>query len=103
MAKEWKGKPNWKQTENMDGFIVFFLLAVLVAVVVQGISVYNKLNPLREGLREAEGNIEVCSPCQNKVLALCGRRLRGRREKADAAKAKSLDLACRVGEWAGYR
>ena len=43
----------------MDGLIIFFLVAAAIVAVVQGISIYNKLNPLREGLKEAEGNIEV--------------------------------------------
>jgi LemA protein len=43
----------------MDGLLIFFLFAGLIAAVVHGISVYNKLNPLREELKEAEGNIEV--------------------------------------------
>ena len=43
----------------MDGFLIFLLFASAVTAAVMGISVYNKLNPLREELKEAEGNIEV--------------------------------------------
>ena len=43
----------------MDGLIIFLLFAGLIVAVVHGISVYNRLNPLREELKEAEGNIEV--------------------------------------------
>ncbi len=44
----------------MDGFLLFLIFVVVVVAVVHGISTYNRLNPLREELREAEGNIEVC-------------------------------------------
>lgn len=43
----------------MDAATVFISL-LIVALAVGGIAVYNVLNPLREELREAEGNIEVC-------------------------------------------
>lgn len=44
----------------MDGLALLVFVALLIAAAVHGISVYNKLNPLREELREGEGNIEVC-------------------------------------------
>lgn len=43
----------------MDGLVLFLTLAAGISAVAMGISIYNKLNPLREELKEAEGNIEV--------------------------------------------
>lgn len=61
----------------MNGFIIFLFFAMAVAAAVHWISVYNKLNPLREELKEAEGNIEVVmhkvAGLTEKLIALASR------------------------------
>ena len=61
----------------MNGFILFLFALALIATVTHWISVYNKLNPLREELKEAEGNIEVVmhkvAGLTEKLIALAAR------------------------------
>lgn len=54
-----ENRHNTQLNQSMDGLILFLVFAGGIAAVVLGVSVYNKLNPLREELKEAEGNIEV--------------------------------------------
>lgn len=60
--------------EPMEGVILMLVLAMTGML---GISVYNKLNPLREELKEAEGNIEVVmhkvADLTEKLVALAAR------------------------------